>query len=154
MIRLNEEYRHQMTDNSIICRYINGGRGVVTLEAPSGKSHTYMFRKPINSSEFPEDVVFVYAVHDKEKLFYIGMIEDRYFRLTRNSRFLEDTEIVKGAKYIMRMAYIPHHAEQSSMKLYHEGICCRCGRPLTTEKSVDAGVGKKCEQLLEEKSNE
>lgn len=144
MIKFNESYRHQMTDRNIIHRYIIGGRGIVTLEAPSGKSHTYAFKRPLNASEFPDDVIFVYAVHDKEKLFYIGMMEGLNFRLTHNSRFLEDTEIVRGAQYIVKMASYNDLASRSKMKLYHEGICCRCGRPLTSEKSVEQGAGPKC----------
>lgn len=144
MIKLNEQYRHRMIDRDIIHRYIIGGRGIVTLEAPSGKSHTYAFKRPINASEFPDDVIFVYAVHDKEKLFYIGMMEGLNFRLTHNSRFLEDTEIVRGAQYIVKMASYEGLAERSKMNLYHEGICCRCGRPLTSEKSIEEGAGPKC----------
>lgn len=144
MIKLNEQYRHRMIDRDIIHRYIIGGRGIVTLEAPSGKSHTYAFKRPVNASEFPDDVIFVYAVHDKEKLFYIGMMEGLNFRLTHNSRFLEDTEIVRGAQYIVKMASYEGLAERSKMNLYHEGICCRCGRPLTSQKSVEEGAGPKC----------
>lgn len=137
--------RHLMTDSSTIWRYITGGRGVVTLEAPSGKSHTYLFRKPIATSEFPDDVIFVYAVHE-DKRFYVGMLEGKFFRLTRNSRFLPDTEIVKGASYIVKMAINP--GLKSRMKLYHLGICCRCGRKLTTKKSMEEGVGPKCKKCL------
>ena len=144
MIKLNEQYRHRMIDRDIIHRYIIGGRGIATLEAPSGKSHTYAFKRPLNASEFPDDVIFVYAVHDKEKLFYIGMMEGLNFRLTHNSRFLEDTEIVRGAQYIVKMASYHNLAARSKMKLYHEGICCRCGRLLTSEKSIEEGAGPKC----------
>lgn len=147
-MKLHEESRHRMIDKDTIFRYITGGRGVVTLEAPSGKSHTYAFRKPLNSSEFPEYIVFVYAVHEKEKLFYIGMMEDGWFRLTKNSRFLNDTEIVRGARYIMKLSR--NGAENSKMKLYHEGVCCRCGRPLDAKDSIERGVGKTCLKLLEE----
>lgn len=142
MIKLNSKYRREMTDSSTIWMYITAGRGIVTLEAPSGKSHTYAFLKPVNASEFPDDVIFVYAVHEEKQLFYIGMIEGKFFRLTRHSRFLSDTEIVKGANYIMKMASNPKL--HTPMKLYHEGICCRCGRPLTSEKSLQSGIGHTC----------
>lgn len=146
MIKINARCRHQMTDCNIIYSYIHGGKGIVTLEAPSGKSHMYAFYKPRNSDEFPNDVIFVYAVHNLQKLFYVGMIEQDRFRVTRHSRFLEDNEIVKGASYIMKMAQ--GKITKSPMKLYHEGICCRCGRPLTHEKSVKQGIGSRCNKLL------
>lgn len=146
MIRFNSKFRTQITDSDVIKQYILGGKGIVTLEAPSGNSHTYAFFKPRNGSEFPEDIRFVYAVHEKKKLFYIGMIEQGRLRLTRNSRFLADTEIVKGAFYIMKMANNP--LLRTPMKLYHEGVCCRCGRPLTDEKSLKYGIGRSCRNKL------
>ena len=144
MITLNKQFRTQITDSHILHRYIHGGRGILTLEAPSGKSHTYAFRKPNNASEFPDDVIFVYALHDECKLFYIGMMENGIFRLTHHSRFLEQNEIVKGAKYIVKLSHKPKF--NSPMKLYHEGICCRCGRPLTAESSLKQGIGKNCKK--------
>lgn len=130
-----------LRDPEIILNYILSGRGVVTLESPSGKCHTYAYYKPRNPNDFPDDILFVYAVHGGNKLFYIGMIEGTKFRLTRNSRFLEDTEIVRGARYIMRMATSSFN---TPMKLYHEGVCCRCGRKLIAPDSIKTGIGPKC----------
>lgn len=145
MIKTYPESRYQLTDPSVIRQYLYAGKGIVTLESPSGKSHTYLFQKPKDESTFPEDVRFVYAVHDNEKLFYIGMIEDGSFRLTRHSRFLPDNEIVKGARYIWDMA---HHRKDGRMKLYHEGVCGRCGRQLTQHKVLETGIGRKCQGII------
>lgn len=147
MLTLNSESRCRMLDQDIIHRYIHGGRGIVTLEAPSGKSHMYAFYRPKNDSIFPEDIIFVYAVHDRCKLYYIGMLGGDCFRLTHNSRYLSDTEIVKGAKYIVNMSNVVGFAQRSKMKLFHEGVCCRCGRALKTEKSLQQGIGSKCLKL-------
>lgn len=130
-----------------IRNYIYGGRGIVTLKAPSGKQHTYAFWKPTDDKSFPDDIRFVYAIHDGVKKFYIGMIEQGEFRLTNNSRFLPDTEIVKGARYIMRMATVENMV--TPMELWHEGMCCFCGRKLTSEKSLSTGIGPKCSRRLE-----
>lgn len=140
-MKLYSESSCRLTDKDTIRKYILGGRGVVTLKSPSGVHHTYVFRRPKNPTEFPDDVLFVYALHDKNKLFYIGMIESGKFRLTKSSRFLSDTPIVKGAFYIMKMA---SHNFNTSMELYHEGMCSVCGRQLTNPKSILSGVGPKC----------
>lgn len=147
MYKTYPENRGQLKDRESIHRYIHGGRGIVTLEAPSGNSHSYMFARPVNKSTFPDDVLFVYAAHNNEKLFYLGMMEGESFRLTKHSRFLEDTEIVRGAKYIVSMSKSLTLAENTPMKLYHEGMCARCGRPLTSEKSIEHGMGSKCKGL-------
>lgn len=140
------ENKGLLTDPDAITQYIHGGRGIVMLQSPSGKSHTYMFSKPVNPSTFPDDVIFVFAVHEGVKQFYIGMIELDEFRLTKHSRFLPDTEIVRGAQYIIRMA--DHYIENNKMQLWHMGVCARCGRKLSTEKSILTGIGPKCMRKL------
>lgn len=142
MLKIYHENSCKLSDSSCIRNYIYGGKGIVTLLSPSGDHHTYMFKKPLNEDVFPDDVLFVYAVHDKSKLFYIGMIEQGKFRLTKASRFLNDTPIVKGARYIMRMMNEPDL--NTPMELYHEGMCSICGRPLTNPKSIKLGIGPKC----------
>lgn len=139
------ESSHKLEGSETISNYIYGGRGVVTLKAPSGKQHRYVFARPKNPNVFPDDVLFVYALHDRIKMFYVGMVERRQFRLTHSSRFLPDTEIVKGARHIMKMANIPEF--KTAMSLYHEGVCCFCGRQLTSEKSIETGIGPKCKKL-------
>lgn len=149
MLNIHHENSHELQGSQIIRDYIFGGRGVVTLLSPTGVHHSYVFKKPRNEDQFPDDVYFVYALHNGDKLFYVGMIENCQFRLTRSSRFLNDTEIVKGARYIMRMAFTPNL--HTSMKLYHEGICSVCGRPLTNPKSIEVGIGPRCRRRLDDR---
>lgn len=140
-MKMYSDQRYELSKPIYIKNYIEGGSGVVTLLSPSGVSHTYYFKRPKNPSEFPDDVIFVYAVHQEHKLFYIGMLESGIFRLTRHSRFLNDTPIVKGVRYILKMA----NADiDTPMRIYHEGCCCRCGRKLTSDKSRLTGIGPKC----------
>lgn len=143
--RIYPESAHKLSNAEDIKNYIYGGRGVVTLTAPSGKSHTYIFARPKNTDVFPDDVLFVYALHDGVKQFYVGMVENEKFRLTHNSRFLPDTEIVKGARYIMKMANTP--GLETPMEIKHNGVCCFCGRKLSSEKSIITGIGPKCKKL-------
>lgn len=145
MIRLYHEQSGKLTGEHIR-EYIYGGKGIVTLLSPTGVHHTYMFARPRNQDVFPDDVVFVYAVHDKQKLFYVGMIESGRFRITRNSRFDWHTDIVKGANYIVRMANDP--SMNTPMILYHEGMCACCGRQLTNPKSIESGIGPKCRKIF------
>ena len=147
-MKIYPESSAQLVGQQTIRNYIYGGRGVVTLKAPSGKQHSYVFAKPKNTDVFPDDVLFVYALHAGVKQFYIGMIEKGKFRLTHNSRFLPDTEIVRGARYIMRMASEPDL--NSKMELWHEGVCAFCGRKLSSEKSLSTGIGPRCRRRLED----
>lgn len=130
-----------------IYHYIHAGRGLVVLESPSGKSHTYMFEKPNSTDTFPDDVIFVYTFSEGKK-FYVGMMEDDKFRITRHSRFLPDTEIVKGAFYIVKMSKSQRQVDDNPMMLYHLGSCGRCGRLLTSDDAIESGIGKKCRKIL------
>lgn len=148
MFKVYPESSKQFKSSELITDYIYGGRGIMKLESPSGKHHYYMFQKPADRDAFPDDVVFVYAIHDFEKKFYIGMIEQGQFRLTRNSRFLPDTEIVQGAFYIMKLAKRQNLVDRTPMRLCHMGMCARCGRELTTDRSIETGIGPKCRKRL------
>lgn len=146
MITTYPEHSCKLQGAERIRNYIFGGRGIVTLKSPTGIHHSYIFKKPRNEDQFPDDVYFVYALHDHDKLFYVGMVENCRFRLTRSSRFLNDTDIVKGARYIMKMAFTENL--NTKMELYHEGVCSVCGRPLTNPKSIETGIGPRCRRRL------
>lgn len=145
MLKMYPESSSSFTNSIDIVNYIHGGRGIMKLEAPSGKSHIYLFQKPYDA--FPDDVIFVYAIHELKK-FYLGMIENSKFRLTKNSRFLPDTEIVRGAFYIVRMSHHQDLVNNTRMTLYHMGLCARCGRKLQSDETVRTGIGKKCRKIL------
>ena len=126
-------------------RFIYGGAGKIDLVAPTGKSHTYAFEIP-KDDEFPPGCRFVYAIHENKK-FYIGIVENDIFRLTKHSKFNKDTEIVSGAYYILKLINSPNikHLVNVKMKLYHYGTCARCGRPLNPSL-WEYGIGKKCDK--------
>ena len=133
-----------MTDSKVIYRYLHGGAGTVTLANPNTwKAHSYAFLKPVNERDFPEDTIFVYVIHDNRRI-YLGLLSGSEFRLTAKSTFGEDTEAVKGARYIVKMANRQDLVDKRLMNLYHSGKCCICGRPLSGNKSLDSGIGKKC----------
>ena len=139
-----DENSYQLIGKKIIRDYIYGGKGIVTLRSPTGVHHTYYFKRPTDRYNFPDDVLFVYALHNKTQHFYVGMIENNQFRLTKCSRFGEHTPIVKGVRYILKMMF---HDIDTPMKLYHEGVCSICGRKLTNPKSLDTGIGPKCRRI-------
>lgn len=134
-------------------RFIYGGQGICTLlQVDNGIYHSYKFSKPKDSS-FPPDIIFVYAVHetetDKPMLFYIGKVDKDGFTLTSKSRFQADNDIVKGARWIVKMSKNDKVAADSRMILTHNGRCARCGRPLSQESACRAGIGNKCMKYVE-----
>lgn len=42
----------------------------------------------------------------------------------------------------------------TKLKIYHEGVCCKCGRTLTVPESIDNGIGPECmERILTNSKN-
>ena len=135
-----------MLDSEIIYRYIHAGKGRVTLVNPKTlKGHSYAFEKPANEKEFPDNTIFAYVLHDNHKM-YLGMLDGSGIRRTKGSRMDEDTEAMRGVRYIVMMANNQQLVDQELMHLYHSGKCCYCGRELNGIKGRKAGIGKKCLQ--------
>ena len=133
-----------MLDSRTICRYIHAGKGEVTLVSPqSNKAHTYLFAKPNDERQFPENTIFVYTLHDGHKI-YLGMLDGNGFRMTARSRFDADTEVVKGARYIVAMSIRQDLVDKKKMNLYHSGRCCLCGKKLSGQAGLKHGIGKLC----------
>lgn len=141
------ENAYQLIDCDKLRSYLLGGRGIVTLESPSGESHIYAFQQPRNPSIFPDNTYFIYAQVDNIWL-YVGMVTpDNKFKITRNSIWNFDSKISKGAKYLVDM--FTGRIKHTPMKVFHAGVCSVCGRKLESTKSILAGMGPKCKKKYE-----
>lgn len=151
MIDRNIDTANQIHSSDTIRNYVYGGGGALILEGPSGTSHVYKFQQPNPVDQFPDDVRFVYALHEDisgDKLFYIGMVSKGQFKLTRHSRFLVDTPIVRGAYYIIRLMNYQQLLDSTPMKIYHNGRCCFCNKPISSAKSIELGYGRQCKERI------
>lgn len=156
-MQVTEEPKICFTDSKILDDYIHAGHAVVRLQAPTGKAHTYVYKIPRDLESFDVKRRFVYAIHENEKTglkqeFYLGQLSPitDQFEITKASRFLPDTEIVKGAVYLDIMRRDQNRLDRSPMKIYHLGRCGRCGRLLEDEESLKYGLGKKCRKHIDE----
>lgn len=146
-LALHPEYSYRLEGCKAISDYIHGGNGIVTLKSPSGKHRTYQYRYPQEKDKFEDGTMFVYALCGYSEWQYVGMVRYDRFRLTHASRFSADHEITKGADYLTKMMTNPILAA-GPMVVYHEGVCCVCGRPLTTPRSIRRGIGPKCRRKI------
>lgn len=143
-ISIYHEKSHILSNASAIYEYIHGGHGVVTLQSPNGIHHTYMFTTPHGDHNFKDGTVFVYCLEGSDRCRYVGMWDTNKFRITKNSEYDEDSAQFRGARYIIWMSLKDF---DTPMKLYHEGVCCRCGRSLTNPESIERGIGPVCSTL-------
>jgi len=138
------EFAGQLIGSKVIDQYIRGGKGAVTLKSPSGKHYSYQFRYPVKEQrgEFPRGTMFVYVLVGHRTWQYVGMLKsDRKLHHTRASKFSVDSEIFKGARYIVKMMNFDF---DTPMTLMHQGVCSVCGRKLTSPKSIPLGIGPRC----------
>lgn len=146
-INMFPQERHRLQTKEAIRSYLEGGSGVVTLHSPTGCWRTYSFRRPYDNifhdDSFYANALFVYAKTSSGRWMYVGMYNNNEFRLTEASRFGIKHPIVKGAKYLVKMMN-SDIAASGPMVVYHEGVCCVCGRRLTRPKSIELGVGPTC----------
>jgi len=131
----------------VLNTYIHGGAAEVVLLAPSGKCHKYAFLRPTDPGEFPESYIFVFSV-GKDHKNYIGLLDGDEFRLIKRSKFNDRTEVVRGIRYLVRMATEEELIHTTPMVAYHEGRCGRCGRKITQEQFCKRGFGKGCWRAL------
>ena len=144
---INEKFRAELTGSNRIKNYIMGGHGVVTLISDvSGVHHTYSFQAPQNKKQ-GDDVMFISTLINGSEWNYVGMYRNGAFKLTAKSKYGTDTSIVKGVAYIFKLMLNPDFHDDR-MHLLHEGICSRCGRPLTNPASIELGIGPTCYSKL------
>lgn len=147
MYEIYPESSYELDTAENIRTYLLGGKGIVTLESPTGKHHTYAFNAPREPDMFPDGTLFVYSQVENGVWLYCGMVDDDLrFRLTRASTWDNSCEIVKGARYIVD--WMNGFIKSTRMKLYHCGVCSVCGRKLTHPKSILFGIGPKCRKKL------
>lgn len=145
--KLNDKFRSELIGSDAIRQYIFGGHGVVTLLSDvSNEHHTYSFSVPENRKP-NDDTMFIYTLVDGSNWVYVGMYRNKAFRLTAKSNYSTDTSIVKGIAYIFKLMLNPDFSDDR-MHLFHEGICSRCGRPLTNPMSIRLGIGPTCMEKL------
>lgn len=126
-------------------RFAMAGNARLTLQSDAtGARFTYRIRKPRRAAEGDaRRFVEVLTGPDNDADYtYAGMINGDRFRTTAKSR------IGSGAPSFRAMAWAwPHLAAgriPPALKVYHEGRCGRCARPLTDPASIERGLGPEC----------
>lgn len=146
-VTLNSAKSHELIGTEVIYNYMTGGHAVVTLQSDiSGIYHTYNFRKP-DGQDKNNDTMFIFTLVSGSEWVYVGMYKNRDFHFTAKSKFKADSAIVKGVAFIIRLM-LQDGFSNPNMHLYHEGICSRCGRPLTNPASIALGIGPTCAEMM------
>jgi Family of unknown function (DUF6011) len=124
------------------------GNAIITLQSlRTGEHFTYKIRAKQRDPRFPSVVYFVDLLSGPDNnsdYFYLGIIANGEFRLTKGSRTTLDAPSFKAFRFFWRSTTL--HPE---LLVRHEGRCGRCGRTLTVPESIDRGIGPECAQKMD-----
>ena len=137
-------HRNRFTDPAEARAYIEGGHGRVTLVSlATGTRYTYRITRGQRDGHAPEEQPLFFrlrtgAGEDDEQ--YVGLATPELeYRYQRGRSPHPAARAMAWLLERLRAGRLPANAE-----LWHEGVCCRCGRALTVPSSIASGIGPTC----------
>ena len=133
-----------------------GGKAIMTLESKiSGRWFTYRIKKAKKDEEKTPFFVSVLTGVDNESAYtYMGTIfnnDKLSFKLTKNSKIGEDALSYKAFNFFFN--YLMNNKLHEDMRVYHRGVCGRCGKTLTIPESLIDGLGPECKRIILKSKN-
>ncbi len=126
---------------------------VFTLEG-RGRSWTFRIEEGAASNGRPP-IYFVQVLtgpDNNNDFTYVGIYEPHngWVRLSRASKFAEDSEIVRAIRWYVGLVFNEHEdqVEAAGFHIHWSCNCARCGRTLTVASSIDNRLGPECVKLV------
>lgn len=117
--------------------YILGGRATITIVSNiTNKFFTYKITAAPGNARL--HFVWYHGSHGYQ---YVGTIKEgcKFFR---NKKSIHRNLVYKA--FVWAWLHISNNSMPKSLAVYHSNTCCRCGRKLTTPKSMRLGIGPEC----------
>ena len=130
-----------------------GGKATFTVHnTQSGEHRTYKIRKPEPTAQYPNPAWFLKQMTGNDNVnhySYIGMIDSQNgtVRLTRASKFAEDSNTVKAARWVVSRIILGLQIPDQ-IDIHHSGHCGCCGKTLTEPESLTTGLGPICRKRI------
>jgi hypothetical protein len=147
----------QLFDAEDIIRFVHAGKARLTLKSiKTGTRYTFKVTKVRNA----QDRFFVSLLTGSDNTSsysYIGLLENKKFRLTSKSQMTDSSTPVKAFRFMCTQV-IENETVPEQLEVWHEGRCGRCNRLLTVPESIERGIGPECWSKMtttkrEQKSN-
>lgn len=157
--RVYMEMRGQLKTIEDVKRYMLAGKSTITIR--SAKTQTrFTFKvtqKKDQSTELPiANTYYVKLLNgsDNETSYtYMGMIRPNFhnpkvveFALTRGSKVTTKAESFVAFSWLFDQ--LSKSVLPSTVEIWHEGVCGRCGRKLTVPESIAYGIGPVCDEKM------
>lgn len=115
------------------------GRARVTLVSRrTGVRYTY----EIDAVKGGGDAHFARLLTGSDSYTYLGTVRGRRVRVGGKSKFSPDAAPVVALDFAL--VKLGRNELPAGLEIWHEGRCCRCGRPLTVPDSIATGLGPVC----------
>lgn len=126
------------------------GKATFTLESSrTGKWYTYK----VNKKDFKDDrgkvektfyfVSLLSGPQNDADYRYLGIINTKfYLNITKKSKISRDAISFKALNFFV--SHLRKGELHSEINFYHEGVCGKCGKKLTTPSSISIGLGPIC----------
>jgi hypothetical protein len=146
---MENQIRHEV-ELSRLNEIMFAGKSIFTVEnINSGNWFTYKVESvKKKKGDLETSVHFVSVLrgeNNTKDYMFIGTIfgyknKGKVYRHSENSHAGKDALSAKVIDWIVRNLDKPFN----SIKIYHMGMCCKCGKELTTPDSIRSGIGPKC----------
>jgi hypothetical protein len=127
-----------------------GGKAIFTVSNNKNEHYTYRIRK-----HKTDEVYFVSLLtgpDNTSNYTYLGMYNPNrkgiMVLVTPKSKFKQDSTPVRVVNWAMTMVHCGCKELPEGYSIQHEGMCCRCGRTLTTPESIENGIGPECSKMM------
>jgi hypothetical protein len=140
------ETKAQFSEFDLAWTFLHAGRAYITLVSKkSGDRFTYRVARPDPSKPF--FVSLLTGPDNTRSYSFFGCVfSEDVFRFGKNSSIGRDSKGAQAFKWFWEYM-VAHRAIPSTVEVYHEGRCARCGRALTTPESIRAGIGPVCSSI-------
>ncbi len=137
-----------MTVEDVITFATAGNATLTLVSVKSGNRFTYKIRKPAESKGPVAFFVSLMNGPDNENNFsYLGHVYNNASGL----RYQHGRKSKIGAESASALAFqwfwqhvVAQRQFPTTLEVWHEGTCCRCGRKLTVPESIERGIGPEC----------
>lgn len=128
--------------------FVFAGKATVTIKSvATGTRFTFKVTKPKEASSAAHGIGHFVKVMtgpcNESSYTYIGFVRNNgVFEVGRQSPLNASAPAVTAFDWFNKQ--INRGILQPSLEVWHEGQCCRCGRPLTVPESIKSGIGPEC----------
>ena len=133
----------QLLNAEDIDRFVNAGKARLTLKSlRTATRYTYRVTKVRNTpNRF--FVSLLTGPDNTSSYSYIGLLENKKFRLTSKSQMNDSSGPVKAFRFMCTQV-LENERVPEQLEVWHEGRCGRCNRLLTVPESIERGIGSEC----------